>query len=512
MDNRRGWWPTSGTVLSPLSISLAYCILSIGWILLSDRVTELIPDRSVAQQLQSIKGVGFVVATTALMFVLISRYRGRILQAAAERALERERRERIDRLLDALRPADTPEETMRTITEALGQLPGVDVAAYLLADQGRFTPTSVEPRLPSSWQVARSVAASLDAGGDPRSEHAALTPVVHEGEVIGMLVAATRHPLPAAEHAQGVAQIARTAGTWLGPVVTATRRRERRRGDLMRSASDLTAVFQPIVDLESGRPVGYESLTRFRDGVPPATRFAEAVTLGIGPDLEEMAIQRALSDAGGLPADSWLAINVSASLLLEDGRLSRLLATVDRPVVVELTEQEAIVDYEAIRHAVDRLGPNVRLAIDDIGEAFSGLRHLVELAPSFAKLDLALVRDIDADPARQALVAALHHYTLQTGAHLIAEGVESDPERQMLRLLGIRLAQGFLFGRPAPLGHRVSESGDPSNLRHMSLPRGVERAATRGHRPDTSADHQSPRNVTGSPRAGGAAGQEPWRA
>lgn len=507
MDNRRGWWPTSGTVLSPLSISLAYCLLSIGWILLSDRFTELIPDRSVAQQLQSIKGVGFVVATTALMFVLISRYRGRILRAAAERALERERRERIDRLLDSLRPADTPEETMRTITEALGQLPGVDVAAYLLADQGRFTPTSVEPRLPSSWEVARSVAASLDSGGDPRSEHAALTPVVHEGEVIGMLVAATRHPLPAAEHAQGVAQIARTAGAWLGPVVTATRRRERRRGDLMRSASDLTAVFQPIVDLETGRPVGYESLTRFRDGVPPATRFAEAVTLGIGPDLEEMAIRRALSDASGLPADSWLAINVSASLLLEDGRLSRLLANVNRPVVVELTEQEAIVDYEAIRHAVDRLGPNIRLAIDDIGEAFSGLRHLVELGPSFAKLDLALVRDIDADPARQALVAALHHYTLQTGAHLIAEGVESDPERQMLRLLGIRLAQGFLFGRPAPLGQLVSGSGDPGNLRHMSSPRGVERAATSGHRADTSGDHQRPRNVTGSPRARGAAGQ-----
>jgi hypothetical protein len=193
---------------------------------------------------------------------------------------------------------------------------------------------SVDPRLPASWQLARSVAAGLDSGGDPRSEHAALTRVVHEGEVIGMLVAATRHPLPAGEHAQGVAEIARTAGAWLGPVATTTRNRERRRADLMRNASDLTAVFQPIVDLETGRPVGHESLTRFQDGVSPAARFAEAVTLGIGSRI-------GVVPAGGRPAQP---------------------------------------------------APRHRESI------------------------------VDADPARQALVAALHHYMLQTGAHLIAEG------------------------------------------------------------------------------------------
>ena len=464
MDNRRGRWPTSGTILSPLSISLAYCVLSIGWILFSDRFTEFIPDRSVAQQVQSIKGVSFVLATTVLMFALISRYRRRILKAAAERAAERERRAGIDRLLDALRPVDTPEGTMRAITEALAQLPDVKFAAYLLADRGRFTAMSVEPPLAASWRFARSVAVSLESGDDPPSEHAALTPVLHEGEVIGMLVATTRHPVPPDEHAEGMTQIARASGAWLGPVVTATRNRERRRADLMRTASDLFAVFQPIVDLETGRPVGYESLTRFQDGVSPAARFAEAVALGIGPDLEELAIRRALSDASGFPADSWLAINVSASLLLEEGRLGRLLVGVNRLIVVELTEQEAIVDYEAIRHAIDGLGPNVSLAIDDIGEAFSGLRHLVELRPAFGKLDLALVRDIDADPPRQALVAALHHYMIQTGAQLIAEGVESDAERQMLRSLGIRLAQGFLFGRPSPFGQLDSVDSDAGNL------------------------------------------------
>jgi EAL domain-containing protein (putative c-di-GMP-specific phosphodiesterase class I) len=484
VDNRRSWWTASGAVLSPLSISLAYCLLSIGWILFSDRFTEFIPDRSVAQQVQSIKGVGFVLATTLLMFALISRYRRRILDAAEARAAERERGERIDRLLDGLRPSDTPEGTMRAIAEALRQLPGVEVAAYLLADRGRFTASSVDPRVPSSWQFAKAVAASIGAGGDHQAGDASLTPIVHEGEVIGMLVARGRDPLPPDQHIEGMAQIARTAAAWLGPVAAATRNRERRRDDCLRSAAGLIAVFQPIVDLDTGRPVGYESLTRFRDGVSPAARFADAMALGIGPDLEEMAIRRALSDASHLPADCWLALNVSASLLLEEGRLRRLLDGVQRPIVVELTEQEAIVDYEKIRHVVDGLGSAVSLAIDDIGEAFSGLRHLVELGPAFAKLDLALVRDIDADPARQALVGALHHYMLQTGAQLIAEGVESEAERQMLRLLGIRLAQGFLFGRPAEVGRLVSGEGDSSNLRRLSS------AQARGtaDRPHAAAD------------------------
>lgn len=494
MERLRRWWSQSGTVLSPFSISLAYCVLSIVWILFSDRFTAFIPDRSVAQQVQSIKGIGFVLGTSVLIFALISRYRRRIVRAVEERAHERERRARIDRLLDSLHPADTPEGTMRTIVEALGQLPEVDVAAYLLADQSRFAAMSVYPRLPSSWQFARSVAATLDprddriavrrgavavveddrslaaAPGSSSWEDAALAPVVHQGEVIGVLVAGTRHPHGAAPHTECVVEIARAAGAWIGPVAFATRARERRRNDLMRDASHLTVVFQPIVDLEQGRPVGYEALTRFRDNTSPAERFAEAVELGIGPDLEEMAITCALAEASGLPLDSWLSINVSASLLLEEGRLRRLLADVHRPIVVELTEQEAISDYGAIRDAVDKLGPNVRFAIDDIGEAFSGLRHLVELEPAFAKLDLALVRDIHADPARQALVAALHHYMLQTGAQLVAEGVESNAEREMLRALGIRLAQGFLFGRPAPVGRVASPTRDPGNIRRLSSP------------------------------------------
>lgn len=303
--------------LSPLSISLTYCVLSVAWILLSDRFTDLIPDRSVAQQVQSVKGIAFVMATTTVMFALIARYRARLVQEAEEVA--------------------------------------------------------------------------------------------------------------------------------------------RRRAEILSHASRISPVFQPIVDMHHGATVGFEALSRFEDGAPPARRFAEAVEAGIGPEVELMAIQRALIDAVELPYASWLSINVSASLLLETDRLAALISEVERTIVMELTEQEAITDYEALRRAVDALGPRVRLAIDDVGEAFAGLRHLVELDPAYAKVDMALVRDIDADPSRQALVAALGHYVAETGAVLIAEGVETGAEREALTSLGVSLGQGFMFGRPATV-HELDEA------------------------------------------------------
>jgi EAL domain-containing protein (putative c-di-GMP-specific phosphodiesterase class I) len=489
MQRPRRWRLSDGdALLSPQSISLAYSLLSIGWILLSDRLTELIPDRSLAAQIQSIKGVGFVLATTMLLFGLISRHRRRVVHEADQRAAARERRAQLDRQLDTLRPADTPEHTMHALTEALGQLPGVAVAAYLFADEGDLAPMSVSPDAPRPWQLARSIttlnptdlalaqpmtlrtAARTNWGLEMALAQAGchdglLTPVLHEGQLIGLLLAGIRAPFSADEQLASVSELARLAGAWLGPLAAATAERERRRAALLQAGQTLTIVFQPIVDLASGRPVGYEALSRFADGTHPDVRFIEAAELGIGPDLEELAIRRALIEARQLPKRHRLSVNVSVSLLLaEHDRLARLLADADRPVTIELTEREAVADYGTVRAALAVLGPDVRLAIDDVGEGFSGLRHLVELAPAYAKLDLTLVRDIDSDPSRQALVAALHHYLLQTGGHLIAEGVESDAERLMLHSLGVRLAQGFLFGRPASVQELAERATALSNL------------------------------------------------
>jgi EAL domain-containing protein (putative c-di-GMP-specific phosphodiesterase class I) len=125
--------------------------------------------------------------------------------------------------------------------------------------------------------------------------------------------------------------------------------------------------------------------------------------------------------------------------------------------VIELTEYLAVDDYQALRQAAGTLGPAVSLAVDDTGSGFAGLRHLVELRPHVVKLDGGIVRGIDGDPARQSLVAGMVHYSRLTQGHLVAECVETIEERQVLAALGVELAQGYLFARPAPIGQIVVE-------------------------------------------------------
>lgn len=89
--------------------------------------------------------------------------------------------------------------------------------------------------------------------------------------------------------------------------------------------------------------------------------------------------------------------------------------------------------------------------MDDAGAGFASFRHILELGPAFVKLDRSLIAGIDGDPAKQALVAGMLQFARSTGCRLIAEGVETEPERAALVGLGLRLAQGHLLGRPVPL-------------------------------------------------------------
>ena len=131
-----------------------------------------------------------------------------------------------------------------------------------------------------------------------------------------------------------------------------------------------------------------------------------------------------------------------------DDTLVRTLDRASRPVVLEITEHVPVHDYAAVRGAIDGLRPKVRLAIDDAGAGFNSFRHILELRPDFVKIDIELVRGIDVDPSRQALVVAMRYFAEKTHCTLIAEGVETEAEAATLRLLSVPLAQGYLFGRP----------------------------------------------------------------
>jgi EAL domain-containing protein (putative c-di-GMP-specific phosphodiesterase class I) len=213
------------------------------------------------------------------------------------------------------------------------------------------------------------------------------------------------------------------------------------------------SLFQPIVALASGQTIGYEALTRFDSGVRPDICFAQAWSVGMGEDLEFATLEAAVAAARDLPAGRWLDLNVSPRLLARPQRLATLLRSADRPVVIEITEHERIADYAALRFAAASLGREVRLAVDDAGVGIANFGHIVELRPDFVKLDTSLVRRVNSDPGRQALVVAMCQFAHTSGCHLIAEGIETYEEAATLTRLGVGFGQGYQLGRPEPAGH-----------------------------------------------------------
>ena len=213
-------------------------------------------------------------------------------------------------------------------------------------------------------------------------------------------------------------------------------------------------VFQPIVSLVDGRLLGVEALARF-DGEPrrpPNEWFAEAQVVGRGVELELNAAALALDQLGSLPSGTYMSINASPLAAAVPALGALVGGYPGGRIVLELTEHTRVQDYDTLLAALD--GPRrhgVRIAVDDTGAGYAGLQHLVRLQPNVLKLDLALTRCIDADPARRALASALVAFADEIGAILVAEGVESVSELRTLSALGIPAAQGYQLGRPGPL-------------------------------------------------------------
>jgi PAS domain S-box-containing protein len=284
----------------------------------------------------------------------------------------------------------------------------------------------------------------------------AWAPIRAEGRVVALLAVggslAAADLQPSLPYLIDLATI--VAGSTLGRSLReqSTLALSRQRIQAIVDESAFRPVFQPIVDLESGEILAYEALTRFADGTAPDVLFAEAARTGLSMALEAVTARAALEAASPLPANRAIHINVSPELILAGEPLRGMLRDWGFGVILEVTEHSPISDYAAVRAAVATMGPDVRLAIDDAGAGFASLRHILELRPSVVKLDISLIRGIDADLPRQALVAGMVHFAARMSFVLLAEGVETTAERATLQGLGVRHAQGYLFGRPAELG------------------------------------------------------------
>ncbi len=211
-------------------------------------------------------------------------------------------------------------------------------------------------------------------------------------------------------------------------------------------------VVQPIVDLHSGAILAYEALARFEDafGRGPAHWFSLAESLGMRVDLELACLKRAVALQDELDEGVLLAVNASAQALHDPRIRQVLLGSSTQSLIVELTEESLVRDIGALRADLEPLlARGIKLAVDDMGAGYSNLRQVTALAPSLVKLDRALVSEIDVAPAQSALIDALIGYAQRTGAQIVAEGIETQAELDVLRALGVTYGQGYLLAAPA---------------------------------------------------------------
>jgi EAL domain-containing protein (putative c-di-GMP-specific phosphodiesterase class I) len=221
---------------------------------------------------------------------------------------------------------------------------------------------------------------------------------------------------------------------------------------LLLHGEGLAMVVQPIIDLRTMSVHAYEALARFQVGGTdsPLHWFSLANELGERDALERACLLAALRLFRIRPPGSRLSVNLSAPVLL-DGRTIEMLKRQPElsGLIIEVTEDVLVRSDTQLHAAIAPLRERgMCLAVDDIGAGYSGLRQLTAIRPSYVKLDRSLVRGIDGDQDRGALVKALAGYTEHVGSLLVAEGVESEAELQTLLALGVPLAQGYHLGRP----------------------------------------------------------------
>lgn len=214
----------------------------------------------------------------------------------------------------------------------------------------------------------------------------------------------------------------------------------------------LAIAYQPIHRLDTGAPVGVESLARFADHDlrTPDQWFDEAAAVGLGIELEMLAVRQAIRGLPFIPRDLYLAVNVSPATAMTDALAETVRGAPKGRLVVEVTEHAKVTDTAALALALGELRQYAKIAIDDVGAGYSGLRRILDLKPDILKLDMSLTRDVDRDSARSALAQAMVAFAAGMGCRIVAEGIETDGEWAALAGLGVGYGQGWHFSRPMP--------------------------------------------------------------
>jgi diguanylate cyclase (GGDEF)-like protein len=224
----------------------------------------------------------------------------------------------------------------------------------------------------------------------------------------------------------------------------------------------LRPVYQPIVELASGRVIGMEGLIRPIPPAPfndPGALFAAAAASGHTVALDLTCFEAIVRGARSMDADRFLSINLSPTTVeapeFNAAVLQSILARFHfdpARVVLELTEREEVQDVARARERLEscrRAG--MRLAADDVGAGNAGLRLLSEVQFDVIKVDLAIVRRSSSSATSSAVIESVVALASRTGAMVIGEGIEEEAQVAQLAALGVGAGQGYLLGRPGPI-------------------------------------------------------------
>jgi len=224
----------------------------------------------------------------------------------------------------------------------------------------------------------------------------------------------------------------------------------------------LSALFQPIVDMQSGAIIAYEGLIRGPSDSPlhaPLQLFKVARACGLSVEVEHLCRRVVLERYAELQLPGKLFLNVSPEMLLQrDARHGETLGTLQQlgiapeQVIIELTENQPTYDYAAMREAVRHYrAMGFQIAIDDLGEGFASLRLWSELRPEYVKIDMHFIQSIHLDPVKLQFVRSIQGIAQTSATQVIAEGIETAAELLAIRELGVAFGQGYHLGRPAAL-------------------------------------------------------------
>ena len=236
-----------------------------------------------------------------------------------------------------------------------------------------------------------------------------------------------------------------------------------RRGDdrarldqaLRRALKTLRVAYQPIVSCATRETIGYEALMRSTEPTltSPAAVIDAAEKLGALHTLGRRVRNIVAAELDDAPRATTIFVNLHPSDLADPDLFdpSSPLSRFARQVVLELTERaslEAVPDLELRFHTLRSLG--YRLAVDDLGAGYAGLSYFARVQPEIVKVDMSLVRGVDADVVRQRVVHSLVSLATGLGMEVVAEGIETAAERDTVVRLGCTYVQGYALARPGP--------------------------------------------------------------